>query len=68
MNGAASMNGVVLGASAGVVLALAGLAYGFWGVVLVAVLGAIGAVVGGAVTGRLDVRAAFRAARGRKVG
>jgi uncharacterized membrane protein YeaQ/YmgE (transglycosylase-associated protein family) len=32
------------------------------------VLGAIGAVVGGAVTGRLDLRAAFDAARGRRVG
>ncbi len=62
------MNGYVLGAAAGVVLALAGLAFGFWGLVLVAVLGAVGAVVGGAVTGRLDLRAAFSAARGRKVG
>ena len=62
------MNGYVTGAAAGVVLALALLAFGFWGLLLVVVLGAIGAVVGGAVTGRLDLRAAFDAARGRRVG
>ncbi|WP_369407390.1 hypothetical protein [Schumannella soli] len=63
-----ALNGVVIGAAAGVALAFAGLAFGFWGLVLVAVLGAVGAVIGAAVTGRLDLRAAFDAARGRRVG
>lgn len=62
------MNGYITGAAAGVVLALAGLAFGFWGAVLVALIGAIGALVGATVTGRLDLRAAFDAARGRRVG
>ncbi|MET0161682.1 MAG: hypothetical protein ABW204_03430 [Microbacteriaceae bacterium] len=62
------MNAIVIGAAAGVVLALAGLAFGFWGAVLVAVIGAIGALIGASVTGRLDLRAAFDAARGRRVG
>ncbi len=62
------MNGYVYGAAAGVVLALAGLAFGFWGAVLVALIGAIGALIGATVTGRLDLRAAFDAARGRRVG
>jgi len=35
---------------------------------LVAVIGAIGALIGASVTGRLDLRAAFDAARGRRVG
>jgi uncharacterized membrane protein len=62
------VNAIVIGAAAGVVLALAGLAFGFWGAVLVAVIGAIGALIGATVTGRLDLRAALDAARGRKVG
>ncbi|TPW71678.1 hypothetical protein [Schumannella sp. 10F1B-5-1] len=62
------MNGWVVGGAAGVIVAFAGLAFGFWGVVLVVVLGAVGAVVGAAVTGRLDLRAAVDAARGRRVG
>ena len=62
------MNAIVIGAAAGVVLALAGLAFGFWGAVLVAVIGALGALIGATVTGRLDLRAALDAARGRKVG
>lgn len=62
------MSGWVVGGAAGVILAFAGLAFGFWGLVLVAVLGAVGAVVGAAVTGRLDLRAAVDAARGRRVG
>lgn len=63
------MRGVVIGAAAGAVLAFAGLAFGFWGFLLVLVLGAVGAVVGGAVTGTIDVRSALAGARGgRRVG
>ncbi|MDP9026670.1 MAG: hypothetical protein M3N46_03830 [Actinomycetota bacterium] len=54
----------VIGGAAGVVLAFAGLAFGFWGFLLVLILGAIGAVIGAAVTGNLDLRAAVDAARG----
>ena len=62
------MSGAVIGAAGGVVLAFAALAFGFWGFLLVLVLGLIGGIVGAAVTGRLDVRAMLDAARGRRVG
>ncbi len=58
----------VLGAAAGAVLAFAALFFGFWGMVLVAALSALGALVGAALSGRIDVRAAIDAARGRRVG
>lgn len=60
------VSGTVLGAIAGVVLAFAGLTFGFWGFLLVLVLGAIGAVVGAIVSGRLNVAAVVDAARGRR--
>jgi uncharacterized membrane protein len=62
------VTGVIAGGAAGIVLAFAGLAFGFWGFLLVLVLGAIGAVLGAVATGRLDLRAAASAARGRRVG
>jgi uncharacterized membrane protein len=62
------VNAVIFGAAAGIALAFAALAFGFWGVVLVALLGAIGAVVGASLSGRLDLRAAVDAARGRRIG
>lgn len=58
----------VCGAVAGAVLAVAALAFGFWGMVLVAALAAIGGLIGAAVSGRIDLRAAIDAARGRRVG
>ena len=58
----------VWGAVAGAVLALAALAFGFWGMVLVAVLAAAGALIAAVVSGRIDLRAAIDAARGRRVG
>lgn len=58
----------VWGAVAGAVLAFAVLAFGFWGMVLVAVLTALGGLIGAAVSGRIDLRAAIDAARGRRVG
>ena len=60
------MSGTLIGASVGVVLAVVALVFGFWGFLLVVVLGAIGAVVGAIVSGRLDVRAVADAARGRR--
>jgi uncharacterized membrane protein len=60
------VSGTIAGAAAGVILAIAALVFGFWGFLLVAVLGVIGGVIGAVVTGRLDVRAAYDAARGRR--
>jgi uncharacterized membrane protein len=60
------MSGTVLGALAGVILAIAGLTFGFWGFLLVLVLGLVGAVVGAIVSGRLNVSAVIDAARGRR--
>ena len=58
----------IVGAAAGAVLAFAILLFGFWGFLLVLVLGLVGALVGAALSGRLDLRAAVDAARGRRVG
>jgi uncharacterized membrane protein len=59
---------IIFGTAAGVALAFAALMFGFWGFLLVAVLGLIGGVVGAGTSGRLDLRAAVDAARGRRVG
>jgi len=56
----------VTGVVVGVVLALTILVFGFWGFLLVAVLGAIGGLVGAALSGRIDLKAAVDAARGRR--
>jgi uncharacterized membrane protein len=60
------MRSTVVGAGAGVVLAFAGLAFGFWGFLLVLVLGLIGGFVGAVVSGRVDVHAVTDALRGRR--
>ena len=60
------MTGTVIGGAAGAVLAFAGLAFGFWGFLLVLVLGLIGALVGAVVTGRINLPAVIEAARGRR--
>ncbi|MFJ6653792.1 hypothetical protein ACIQLJ_13465 [Microbacterium sp. NPDC091313] len=62
------MSGIAYGTLVGVALAFAALAFGFWGFLLVVVFGGIGALIGASVTGRLDLRAAVDAARGRRVG
>ncbi len=62
------MNGIAFGTLAGIALAFAALTFGFWGFLLVALFGAVGALIGASVTGRLDLRAAMDAARGRRVG
>ncbi len=59
------MNGALTGGIIGGVLAIVGLMFGFWGFLLVVVLGAIGAVIGAIASGRLDIRAVADAARGR---
>jgi uncharacterized membrane protein len=60
------MTGWLIGAIAGAVLAIVGLAIGFWGFLLVLVLAVIGGVAGAIISGRLDVSAVVDAARGRR--
>jgi len=60
------MSGTVTGVLVGAILAIAALAFGFWGFLLVAVFAAIGGLIGAIVSGRLDVRAVVDAARGRR--
>ncbi len=60
------MSGTIVGAAAGVVLALTWATFGFWTCVLVAVAMAIGAVIGRVVDGRLDLHAVVAAFRGRR--
>ncbi|WP_292831254.1 hypothetical protein [Microbacterium sp.] len=62
------MTPIAWGATVGAILAFAALAFGFWGMVLVAALAAVGGLIGGAVSGRINVRAGLDAARGRRVG
>lgn len=58
----ASQQGMLIGA----VLALTGVAFGFWALVLVAVAIAIGWAVGRFADGELDVRGVTDALRGRR--
>ena len=60
------MSATVTGVLVGALLAFAGLEFGFRGFLLVAVLAAIGGLVGAIVSGRLDIRAVIDAARGRR--
>ncbi|KUF07707.1 DUF2273 domain-containing protein [Leucobacter sp. G161] len=60
------MSATVTGALAGAVLAFAGLIFGFWGFLLVALLMGIGAIVGRMLSGELDVRALAGVFTGRR--
>ena len=60
------MTGWMIGAIAGAVLAIVGLAFGFWGFLLVLVLAVVGGLVGAIVSGRLNVSAVVDAAHGRR--
>lgn len=60
------MSATVTGALAGAVLAFAGLIFGFWGFLLVALLMVIGAIVGRMLSGELDVRALAGVFTGRR--
>ncbi|MFC7431645.1 MULTISPECIES: hypothetical protein [unclassified Agrococcus] len=62
------MNGITIGALAGLILAFFGLAFGIGGFLIALLLGALGAVIGGVATGRLNLRAAVDAAQGRSRG
>ncbi|WP_407666067.1 DUF2273 domain-containing protein [Microcella daejeonensis] len=57
-----SVIGLLIGAALGVVA----VAFGFWAMVLVALLAAIGYGIGRAIEGKLDVRGVADALRGRR--
>lgn len=60
------MSATLAGAALGAVLAITALAFGFWAMLLVAVFMAAGAVAGRSVAGRLDLRGALDALRGKR--
>lgn len=60
------MTPTTAGALFGAILAVSILVFGFWGFLLVAVLMAVGAVLGRIVSGKLDVRGLADALTGRR--
>jgi len=60
------MSTTMSGALVGAVLAFAGLIFGFWGFLLVAVLMGVGALVARILSGELDVRALAGVFAGRR--
>lgn len=59
------MSATVSGMAIGATLAISGLVFGFWGFLFVAVFVAVGAVLGRAAEGRLDVGGVINALRGK---
>ncbi|AIY02827.1 hypothetical protein ART_3228 [Arthrobacter sp. PAMC 25486] len=60
------MSATLAGAAIGAILAISALVFGFWAMLLVALFMAVGAVIGRSVDGRLDLRGAFDALRGKR--
>lgn len=60
------MSSTTTGVAVGATLAICALAFGFWAMLLVALFMAVGAVVGRTMEGRLDLRGAFDALRGKR--
>ena len=60
------MTPTIAGTLFGAILAVSILVFGFWGFLLVAVLMAVGAVLGRIVSGKLDVRGLADAFTGRR--
>lgn len=60
------MTPTVTGMAAGAALAVVALAFGFWGFLLAALLMGIGAVLGRAAEGRLDLGGVLDALRGKR--
>lgn len=60
------MSTTLAGALIGAIIAFAALTFGFWGLLLVALLMGIGAVAGRVVSGRLDLRALAGVVTGRR--
>jgi uncharacterized membrane protein len=59
------VSAAVSGIGIGAVLAVSALAFGFWGFLLVALFMGVGAVLGRAAEGRLDLGGVLNALRGR---
>ncbi|MCU1572016.1 MAG: hypothetical protein JWO93_98 [Micrococcaceae bacterium] len=60
------MSPTLLGAAIGAFLAFMAFAFGFWGFVVAALFMVVGAALGRAAEGRLDVRSAWDALTGRR--
>lgn len=60
------MNATLAGTAIGAILAVSAVAFGFWAMLLVALFMAVGAVIGRSLDGRLNVRGAFDALRGKR--
>ncbi|HKU34958.1 MAG TPA: DUF2273 domain-containing protein [Paenarthrobacter sp.] len=60
------MNPTVTGLAAGAVLAVVALSFGFWGFLVTALFMAVGAAVGRAAEGRLDLGGVMDALRGKR--
>ena len=60
------MSPTVTGMAAGAVLAVAALAFGFWGLLLTALFMGVGAVLGRSAEGRLDLAGVLDALRGKR--
>ncbi|MGR0161947.1 DUF2273 domain-containing protein [Paenarthrobacter nitroguajacolicus] len=60
------MSPTIAGLAIGAVLALAGLGFGFWGLLLTALFMGIGAVLGRSAEGKLDLRGVLDALRGKR--
>lgn len=60
------MNATLAGTAIGAILAVCAVAFGFWAMLLVALFMAVGAVIGRSIDGRLDVRGAVDALRGKR--
>lgn len=60
------MSATVAGAILGAVLAICALVFGFWGFLLVALFMVVGAILGRAAEGRLDMRGVLDAFRGKR--
>ncbi|GAA2855380.1 DUF2273 domain-containing protein [Paenarthrobacter ilicis] len=60
------MSPTVSGLAIGAVLAIVGLAFGFWGMLLTALFMGIGAVLGRSAEGKLDLRGVLDALRGKR--
>jgi len=60
------MSATLTGALVGAALAFAALIFGFWGLLLVVLLMALGALTGGVISGQLDLRVLASAFTGRR--
>lgn len=61
------MTGTMAGIVSGAILAFAIILFGFWGFLLVAVLMAVGGLVGRFASGQVDIRGIADAFRGRRI-